>query len=59
MGVTFILKGVIMELKNFVMEKFTRPMWGKDLGRNNYYYVQEFNPTCDLQQKEYIGASIP
>ena len=47
------------ELKNFVLEKFRKGIWGKELGRKKKYYVQEFNPTCDLQQKEYIGASIP
>ena len=31
----------------------------KKLGRKKKYFVQEFNPTCDLQQKDYIGASIP
>ena len=40
------------------MEKFRKHIWGKELGRKKYY-VQEFNPTCDLQQKEYVGASIP
>ena len=29
------------------------------LFRSKKYYVHEFNPTCDLQQKEYIRASIP
>ena len=47
------------ELKNFVLEKLCKGIWGKELGRKKKYYVQEFNPTCDLQQKEYIGASIP
>ena len=32
---------------------------GKELGRKKKYYIEEFNPTCDLQQKEYIGANIP
>ena len=47
------------ELKNFLLEKFRKGIWGKELGRKKKYYVQEFNPTCDLQQNEYIGASIP
>ena len=47
------------DLKSYVMEKFRKHIWGKELGRKKKYYVQEFNPTCDLQQKEYIGASIP
>ena len=47
------------ELKNFVMEKFRKHVWGKELGRKKKYYIEEFNPTYDLQQKEYIGANIP
>lgn len=47
------------DLKSFFMEKFHKCIWGKELGRKKKYYVQELNPTCDLQQKEYIGASIP
>ena len=46
-------------LKNFLLEKFHNGIWGKELGRKKKYYVQEFNPTCDLQRKEYIGANIP
>ena len=45
-------------LKNFVMEKFRKRVRGKELGRKKKYYIEEFNPTCDLQQKEFIGASI-
>jgi len=47
------------ELKIFVMEKFRKYVWGKELGRKKKYYIEEFNPTYDLQQKEYIGANIP
>ena len=47
------------ELKNFVMEKLRKGIWGKELGRKKKYSVQEVNPTCDLQQQEYIGASVP
>ena len=46
------------ELKDFVMEKFRKKVWGKELGRKKKYYIEEFNPTCDLQQKEFIRASI-
>ena len=46
------------ELKDFVMEKFHKKVWEKELGRKKKYYVQEFNPACDLQQKEYIGDNI-
>ena len=31
---------------------------GKELGRKKKHYIEEFNTTCDLQQKEFIGASI-
>lgn len=41
------------------MEKFRKRVHGKDLGRKKKYYIEEFNPTCDLQQKEFIGARIP
>ena len=42
--------------KNFIMEKFDKQVWGKELGRTKKYYIEEFNPMYDLQQKEYIGA---
>jgi len=48
----------IKELKDFVMEKFCKKVWGKELGRKKKYYIEEFNPMCDLQQKEFIGANI-
>ena len=47
------------KLKTFVMEKFHKQVWGKELGRKKKYYIEEFNPTYDLKQKEYIRASIP
>ena len=46
------------ELNNFVVEKFHKQVRGKHLDRKKKYYIEEFNPTCDLQQKEYIGANI-
>ena len=46
------------ELKNFVMDKFSKGIWWKELGRKKKYYVHQFNPTCNLQEKQYIGASI-
>ena len=46
------------ELKNFVMEKSCKRVWGKELGGKKKYYIEEFNHTYDLQQKEFIGASI-
>ena len=42
-------------LKDFVMKKFCKKVWGKELGRKKKYYIEEFNLTCDLQQKEFIG----
>ena len=39
------------EKKDFVMGKFHKKLWGKELGRKKKYYNEEFNPTCDLQQK--------
>ena len=36
------------ELKDFVMEKFRKKLWGKELGRKKKYYIEEFNPMCDL-----------
>ena len=41
------------ELKDFFMEKFHKKVYGKELGRKNKYYIEEFNPTCDLQQNEF------
>ena len=46
------------ELKNFVMEKFRKQVWGKELGRKKKYYIEEFNPTYDLQQKEYMELTF-
>ena len=46
------------ELKYFFMENFRKKVWEKELGRKKKYYIEEFNPTCDLQQKKFIGASI-
>jgi len=46
-------------LKDFIMEKFRKRVWGKELGRKKKYYIEEFNPKCDLQQKEFTGASVP
>lgn len=40
------------------MEKFHKHVWEKELGRKKKYYIEELNPVCDLQQKEFIGASI-
>ena len=39
------------ELNNFFMEKFSKGIWWKELGRKKKYYVHQLNPTCNLQQK--------
>jgi hypothetical protein len=46
------------EIKTFVMDKFHKRTWEKELGRKNKYYIEEFNPTHNHQQKAYIGANI-
>ena len=33
-------------------------MWANQLGRKKAYYVKEFNPTCEHDDKEYLGAKI-
>ena len=40
------------------MDKFYKRTWEKDLGRKKKYYIEEFNPTRNHQQKAYIGANI-
>jgi hypothetical protein len=46
------------EIKTFVMDKFHQRTWEKELGRKKKYYIEEFNPTHNHQQKAYIGANI-
>jgi NAD-dependent dihydropyrimidine dehydrogenase PreA subunit len=46
------------EIKTFVMDKFHKCTWEKELGRKKKYYIEEFNPTHNHQQKAYIGANI-
>ena len=46
------------EIKTFVMDKFHKHTWEKELGRKKKYYIEEFNPTHNHQQKAYIGANI-
>lgn len=33
-------------------------MWANQLGRKKAYYVKEFNPTCEHDNKEYLGDEI-
>lgn len=46
------------EIKAFVIDKFHKCTWDKELGRKKKYYIDEFNPTCNHHQKAYIGANI-
>ena len=46
------------KIKTFVMDKFHKLTWEKELGRKMKYYIEEFNPTHNHQQKAYIGANI-
>lgn len=46
------------EIKAYVMDKFHKCTWIKEMGRKNKYYIEEFNPPCNHHQKEYIGANI-
>ena len=48
----------IKEIKAFVMEKFHKRTWDKELGRKKVYYVEAFNPTHSHQPKAYIEANI-
>jgi hypothetical protein len=46
------------EIKTFVMDKFHKRTWEKELGRKKKYYIEKFNPTHNHQQKAYIWANI-
>ncbi|KAH9325519.1 hypothetical protein KI387_005697, partial [Taxus chinensis] len=46
------------EIQAFVIDKVRKTMWD-NRGRKKRYYLEEFNYTCDHQQKAYIGALIP
>ncbi len=46
------------EIKDFVMEKFHKRTWDKELGRKKNYYIEVFNPTHSHQPKAYIEANI-
>ena len=46
------------ELKDFVMEKFRKKVWGKELGTKKKYYIEEFNPTCHLQGLKKLGKNV-
>lgn len=44
--------------KSFIMEKFHKRIWDKELGRKKKYYIEVFNPTHSHQPKAYIEANI-
>ena len=46
------------EIKAFVIDKFHKQIWDKEIGRKKKYYIEEFNPTYNHHQKDYIGANI-
>ena len=46
------------EIKSFVIYKFHKCTWKKELGRKKKYYIEEFNPSHNHQQKAYIGTNI-
>ncbi|KAH9315018.1 hypothetical protein KI387_023645, partial [Taxus chinensis] len=46
------------DIKKYVREKVKTAMWTKQLGRKREYYVKNFNPTCDHEQKHYMEAEI-
>ena len=45
------------EMKTFIMDKFHKHTWEKELGRKKNY-IEEFNPMHNHQQKAYIEANI-
>ena len=47
------------EIKDFVINKFHKQTWDKELRRKRKYYIEEFNPTYNQHQKAYIEANIP
>ena len=57
----YLLENVSYKCKEiifFVMDKFHKCAWEKELGKNKKYYIEEFNPTHNHQQKAYIGVNI-
>ena len=40
------------------MDKFHKCTWEKKLGRKKKYYIEEFNPSHNHQQKAYTSANI-
>ena len=46
------------EMKKQVARKIRSVMWANQLGRKKAYYVKEFNPTYEHDNKEYLGAKI-
>jgi len=42
------------EIKSFVMDKFHKRTWDKEIRRKKKYYIEEFNLTHNHQQGAYI-----
>lgn len=47
-----------VEIKKFVLEKFRTIMWTKQVGRKKTHYIQEFNPTWEHDEKNYLRIAI-
>lgn len=47
-----------VEIKKYVREKVKVALWSKQFGRKREYYIKNFNPTCEHQQKHYIEVDI-
>lgn len=45
-------------MKEWVAKNIKSIMYTNQLGRKKDYYVKEFNPTCEHDNKEYLGAEI-
>ena len=43
---------------DFVLEKFRKGIWGKELGRKKKYYVQEFNPLVISNKKNTLELAF-
>lgn len=46
------------EIKKFVIEKFQTAMWTNHIGCKKAYYIKEFNPTGEHNEKAYLGTAI-
>ena len=49
---------IIKEIKKFVIENFCNLLWTRHIRRKKSYYIKEFNPTSNHDEKAYIRAPI-